>query len=106
MKKSRKQRKLEAKQNGVSFVPQYNGTGVLSYEDYYGVGSERFNNKFVQFLKPVVEEQKEVKKESVPTLEEENVEVLEAELVVESSKSKKGKKEGKLKKKLKKLLGK
>lgn len=59
MMKSRKQRKLEAKQNNEVFVPQYNGTGVLSFEDYYGVGNERFNNKFVRFVnekEEVVEE--------------------------------------------------
>ncbi|MGE7840609.1 hypothetical protein ACQKNX_07450 [Lysinibacillus sp. NPDC093712] len=106
MKKSRKQRKLEAKQNGVPFVPQYNGTGVQSYEDYFGVGNERYNNKFFQFQRPVEEEQQEVEIESVPIVQEEKVEVLEAELVVETPKSKKGKKEGKLKKKLKKLFGK
>lgn len=47
--KSRKQRKLEAKQAGVTFVPQYNGKGVITYQDFYDVGTERFNNKFVQF---------------------------------------------------------
>lgn len=106
MKKTRKQRKLEAKQNGVSFVPQYNGTGVLSYDEYYGVGNERFNNKFLQFLKPEEVVQKEIEIMSEPIVQEEKVEVFEAELVVETPKSKKGKKEGKFKKKLKKLFGK
>ncbi|UUV25994.1 hypothetical protein [Lysinibacillus sp. FN11] len=53
MKKSRKQRKLEAKQKGLPFVPQHNGNGVISSEDFYGSGSERFNNKFVKFDKKV-----------------------------------------------------
>lgn len=49
--KSRKQRKLEARQEGLKFVPQYNSKGVVSHDDFYGVGNERFNNKFVQFNK-------------------------------------------------------
>lgn len=47
--KLRKERRLQARLDGVKFVPQYNGASVLSYEDYYGIGNERFNNKFVQF---------------------------------------------------------
>ena len=47
--KSRKQRKLEAKQTGVKFVPQYNGKGVVTFNDFYEVDNGRFNNKFVQF---------------------------------------------------------
>lgn len=45
--KSRKERRQEAKESGVAFVPQYNGGNPVSYEKYYGVGYERFNNKFV-----------------------------------------------------------
>lgn len=106
MMKSRKERKLEAKQHGVAFVPQYNGTGVLSFEDYYGVGNERFNNKFVQFLKPSetpheLSEGTPIEEVVEEALDVPKVEVEEAELV-EEPKSKKGK----LKKKLKKLFNK
>ena len=105
--KSRKQRKLEAKQNNEVFVPQYNGTGVLTFEDYYGSGSERFNNKFVTFDKhqeEVVEEILNVPEDAV--IAEEKIEIVEAEIVEETPKSKKAKKESKFKKKLKKLFGK
>lgn len=57
---TRKQRRLEAKLNGVKFEPQYNGHSPVSYEEYSGVGNERFNNRFVDFT--VV---KETKVESV-----------------------------------------
>lgn len=99
MKKSRKQRKLEAKQNGVPFEPQYNGKGVVSFEEYYGQGNDRFNNKFVKFLKPLEEvvENKEVEPEK------ETIEIIETnETVQEVPKKKKGK----LKKALKKLFNK
>ena len=126
MMKSRKQRKLEAKQNNEVFVPQYNGTGVLSFEDFYGVGNERFNNKFVQFNTPVetpyelsegtlIEEAVEevVVNEEVETveielsnglgkIEGEVVEFVKSESVEEKSKSKRGK----FKQKLKKLFSK
>ena len=46
---TRQQRKLEAKLNGVKFEPQYNGNSPTSYDEHYGVGKERFNNKFVNF---------------------------------------------------------
>jgi len=119
--KSRKERKLEAKQNGVKFVPQYNGTGVVSFEDYYGVGNERFNNKFVQFLNPVedVEDIRMSKEEIDVTIkthglinieanetiskERNGIEVIEAEAIVEAPKKKKN---GKFKKALKKLFNK
>lgn len=116
MMKSRKERKLQAKQNGVPFVPQYNGNGVLSFEDYYGVGNERFNNKFVQFLKPsetphelsegTLIDDNEVEALSDDILiakERTNDEMIEAELVVETPKKNK---KGKLKKALKKLFNK
>lgn len=116
MMKSRKQRKLEAKQNRVPFVPQYNGNGVVSFEDYYGVGNERFNNKFVKFLKssempieqpednttnehPVINDNSECVNVAVEEIVDE---VVEAELVVEQPKKKKGK----FKKALKKLFNK
>lgn len=117
MIKLRKERKLEAKQNGVPFIPQYNGNGVLSYEDYYGVGSERFNNKFVQFNKPtesphnlskgVPISKEEIKLETesatkVVNNDTQDVEVIEAELVKDVSKSLKDK----VKKKFKKLFNK
>jgi len=104
MKKLRKERKLAAKQNGEVFVPQYNGTGVLSFEDYYGVGNERYNSKFVTFNKPVEKVEEEVVNvtEDVLTKEEETIEVIATELVKETPKKKKGK----LKKALKKLFNK
>ena len=45
--RTRKKRRQEAKESGVAFVPRYNGGNPVSYEEYYGVGYERFNNKFV-----------------------------------------------------------
>lgn len=45
--KSRKDRRQEAKTNKVAFEPQLNGTQVQTHEEYFGVGYERFNNKFV-----------------------------------------------------------
>jgi len=117
MKKSRKQRKLEAKQNGVSFEPQYNGKGVVSFEEYYGQGNDRFNNKFVQFLKPselpnevsegILIDDNEVEALSDDILiakERTNDEMIEAELAVDTSKKKK--KKGKFKKAIKKLFNK
>lgn len=101
MMKSRKERKLEAKQNGVSFVPQYNGNSVISAEDFYGSGNERFNNKFVQFDKKVEEV---VSADVALNVEEEKIEMVEDEFVKETPK-KKGKK-GKLKKALKKFFNK
>lgn len=99
--KSRKERKLEAKQNGVPFVPQYNGNGVISSEDFYGLGAERFNNKFVRFDKKV----KEVvdTTEVVQAKEEEKTELIEPKLVKEAPKKKK---KGKFKKAMKKLFNK
>ncbi|MCL1696422.1 hypothetical protein [Lysinibacillus sp. BPa_S21] len=121
MMKSRKERKLEAKQKGVPFAPQYNGNGVISAEDFYGTGTERFNNKFIQFDKSVEKVADEVinsYKEYVQErrdeidevelnnnkseIEEEKIELIEPELEVEQPKKKKGK----LKKALKKLLNK
>ncbi len=101
MMKSRKERKLEAKQNGVPFVPQYNGNGVISSEDFYGSGNERFNNKFVQFDTKVEEV---VSADVTLNVEEEKIEVVEAELVKEIPKKKE--KKGKFKKALKKLFNK
>lgn len=102
--KSRKQRKLEAKQNGIPFTPQYNGNGVVSFEDYYGSGSERFNNKFVKFDKKV--EEPVIVPEAVVSIEEGRVEIDDAlsETVKEAAKKKK--KKGKLKEALKKLFNK
>ncbi|MEQ6355100.1 hypothetical protein ABNX05_10775 [Lysinibacillus sp. M3] len=103
MMKSRKERKLEAKQKGVSFVPQYNGNGVISSEDFYGSGVERFNNKFVKFDKKV--EEPVIAPEVVTQNEEEKIEDVEvvSETVKEAPKKKK---KGKFKKALKKLLNK
>ncbi|QIC46172.1 hypothetical protein GAG94_02975 [Lysinibacillus sphaericus] len=98
MKKSRKERKLEAKQNGVPFTPQYNGNGVVSFEEYFEQGIERFNNKFVQYLKPV----EEIVDVSEVETELENVEVIETTSFEKAPKKKKGK----IKKALKKLFNK
>lgn len=53
--KSRKQRKQEARLNGVQFEPQYNGNSPVSYREHFGVGSERFNNRFVDFTAKEIE---------------------------------------------------
>lgn len=47
MFKSRKERRKEAKENKGKFTPMYNGGSPKTHEEYYGVGYERFNNKFV-----------------------------------------------------------
>ncbi|WP_181444478.1 hypothetical protein [Bacillus sp. 03113] len=47
MLKSRRERREEARKNKTKFEPQYNGRTPQSYEEFYGVGYERFNNKFV-----------------------------------------------------------
>lgn len=103
MKKSRKQRKLEAKQNGIPFTPQYNGAGVVSFEEYYGLGIERFNNKFVQFDKKV--EETVGIQDTIEIDDGELLELVEAELETTVEEVPK-KKKGKLKKAFKKLFGK
>lgn len=55
--KSRRERRQEARDNGVTFEPQYNGKSPITYEEFKGVGYERFNNKFVT-IKEVEEENK------------------------------------------------
>lgn len=47
MKMSRRERRELARQNGTKFIPRYNGKGPRSYKEHFGVGYERFNNKFV-----------------------------------------------------------
>jgi hypothetical protein len=47
MKLSRRERRAEARKNKTEFIPQYNGKAPQTYKEYYGVGYERFNNKFV-----------------------------------------------------------
>ncbi|WP_432352686.1 hypothetical protein [Sporosarcina sp. A2] len=48
MTKTRKQRRLEARENKTLFVPNYGFAGALkSFKEYYGVGYERFNTKYV-----------------------------------------------------------
>lgn len=49
---NRKERRLQARLNGTTFEPQYKGK-VYTYEEYYGIGYERFNNKFVEVSKLV-----------------------------------------------------
>lgn len=58
---SRRERRLKAKEDKVDFVPQYKsgirknlrgeeivvGGNPKTYEEVYGVGNERFNNKYV-----------------------------------------------------------
>lgn len=53
---TRQQRKLEAKMNEVEFEPQYNGESPISYEEYFKVGTERYNNKFVTIKAVEVDE--------------------------------------------------
>ena len=49
--KSRRERRAEARKNTTEFVPMYNGKGPQTYEEMYGIGYERFNNKFVTISK-------------------------------------------------------
>lgn len=44
--KTRKERREEARKNKVAFVPQYNGRQPQTYEEFFGIGYERFNDKF------------------------------------------------------------
>ena len=46
---TRRQRRQSARQNNIKFEPDYNGNSPTSYSEHYGVGNERFNNKFVNF---------------------------------------------------------
>jgi hypothetical protein len=45
--KSRKERRQVARKNKVVFAPQYNGAKLMTYEEFHGVGYERFNSKHV-----------------------------------------------------------
>ena len=45
--KSRQERRQEARGNNTEFAPQYNGNSPVTFEQYYGVGYERFNSKHV-----------------------------------------------------------
>lgn len=45
---SRKERREVDRMFDFDFEPNYNGQ-VFTYEEYHGVGVERFNNKFVKF---------------------------------------------------------
>lgn len=51
--KSRRGRRAEARRNKTEFQPVYNGRGPQSYEEMYGIGYERFNNKFVNIAEKV-----------------------------------------------------
>jgi hypothetical protein len=44
---SRKERRQSARDNKETFLPQYNGSKPQTFEEFNGVGYERFNNKFV-----------------------------------------------------------
>lgn len=72
--KSRRERRAEARKNGVPFEPVYSsGTRLLkqdekeitvggkpkSYEEMFGVGYERFNNKYITIKEVEKEETKE-----------------------------------------------
>lgn len=46
---SRKQRREYARLNNIKFEPIYNDNSPISYNERYGVGIERFSNKFVKF---------------------------------------------------------
>lgn len=75
--KSRKERRAEAKENGTVFEPQYKtatyknnkgeeivlGGKPKTYEEAYGVGYERFNNKFVTIKEATSDESTEEKSE-------------------------------------------
>lgn len=61
--KSRKERREEARQNKTAFEPQYNvshksgkGGNPKTHEEMFGVGNERFNNKFVTIKEVEVSE--------------------------------------------------
>jgi hypothetical protein len=58
--KSRKERREEARKNKTAFVPQYNGQSPKTHEEAFGVGYERFNNKFVTIKEVEKEETTEV----------------------------------------------
>lgn len=49
--KSRRERRTEVRDNGTEFVPQYNGNTPKTFEEVYGVGYERFNNKYITVAK-------------------------------------------------------
>lgn len=70
---TRKERRLEAKRNKTAFVPQYNsgvrfskygekiivGGEPKTYKESYGIGYERFNNKFITIAEEEVKNEKE-----------------------------------------------
>lgn len=58
----RKERKKRARENKQTFDPQYNGQQPKTYEEFYGVGNERFNNKFITIKDVESTEQKEIAK--------------------------------------------
>lgn len=58
---SRKVRRQLAREMKTTFQPLYNGIVPQTYKETYGIGRERFSNKFVQFdaVAPVSEEVKQ-----------------------------------------------
>lgn len=45
---SRRERRAKARKEKTEFIPQHTTlAGVVTYEEFHGVGYERFNNKFV-----------------------------------------------------------
>lgn len=58
MLKPRRQRRKEAREAGIPFEPQYNenkrtgrGGRPQTYEEMFGVGYERFDDKYTKFSK-------------------------------------------------------
>lgn len=44
---TRRERRELARKNKVAFEPQYNGRKLQTHEEFFGVGYERFNSKYV-----------------------------------------------------------
>lgn len=50
-KLSRRERRKLARLNNKAFVPQYNGSEPKTYKEMFGIGYERFNDKFTKVHK-------------------------------------------------------
>lgn len=48
MLKPRRVRREEAREQGVPFEPIYNGEKPKTHEEMYGIGYERFDNKYTK----------------------------------------------------------
>lgn len=53
---NRRERRAEARKSKELFEPHYNGQNPKTYEEAFGVGYERFNNKWVAIRELKVEE--------------------------------------------------